>query len=95
MEAQHIPSFWDKLIPEMETNRYGTKAVVILIIGCLGGITVSLGAYDSWIQLSLLIMPIMVTLVLLLTVMPMKWVLNSMVLTIVIDLIVLIYNMFS
>ena len=96
MEAQsHAPSFWDKIIPDMETNRFGTKSLVILLIGCLGGITVSQGAGDSWIQLTLLVVPMMVTLVLLLAVMPMKWILNAMVVTIVIDLLVLLYNMFS
>lgn len=92
MEAQHVPSFWDKLIPDMETNRFGTVSIVILIIGGIGGITVSLGAYDSWIQLSILIVPIMTTLVLLLAVMPMRWILNAMAITVLIDVAVLLYN---
>jgi hypothetical protein len=92
MEAQHVPSFWDKVIPDMETNRFGTKSIVIVIIGCLGGITVSQGAYDSWIQLSLLIVPLMVTVVLLLAVMPMRWILNAMLATVLVDIAVLLYN---
>jgi hypothetical protein len=92
MEAQHVPSFWDKIIPDMETNRFGTKSIVIVIIGCLGGITVSQGAYDSWIQLSLLIVPLMVTVVLLLAVMPMRWILNAMLITVLVDIAVLLYN---
>jgi hypothetical protein len=96
MQAQsHTPGFWDKIIPEMETNRFGTKSIVILIIGCIGGITVSQGAGDSWIQLSLLVIPMMTTLVLLLAVMPMKWILNATVVTVVVDIMVLLYNMFS
>lgn len=96
MQAQsHTSGFWDKIIPEMETNRFGTKSIVILLIGCIGGITVSQGAGDSWIQLSLLVIPMMTTLVLLLAVMPMKWILNATAVTIAIDLMVLLYNMFS
>ncbi len=94
MEAQHVPSFWDKIIPDMETNRFGTVSIVILITGCLGGITVSQGAYESWIQLSLLIVPLMVTVVMLLAVLPLRWILNAMVVTIAVDLAVLLFNIF-
>jgi hypothetical protein len=95
MEAQHVPSFWDKLIPEMENNRFGTVSIVILIIGCIGGITVSQGAYDSWIQLSILIVPLMVTVVMLLAVLPMRWIMNAMVVTVLVDVAVLLFNIFS
>jgi hypothetical protein len=56
---------------------------------------VSQGAGDSWIQLSLLVIPMMTTLVLLLAVMPMKWILNATVVPVVVDIMVLLYNMFS
>jgi hypothetical protein len=95
MEAQNTSGFWDSLIPDMETNRFGTVSIVILIIGCLGGITVSQGAYDSWLQLSILIIPLMITVVLLLAVLPMKWILNAMAITVLIDLLVLMYNIFA
>lgn len=95
MQAQpHVPSFWDKIIPDLELNRFGTISIVILLIGCLGGITVSQGAGESWIQLSILVVPMMVTLVLLLAVMPMRWVLNATAITLVIDVLVLLYNIF-
>jgi len=95
MEAQNVPSFWDKLIPEMENNRFGTVSIVILIIGCIGGITVSQGAYDSWIQLSILIVPLMVTVVMLLAVLPMRWIMNAMAITVLIDVAVLLFNILS
>mgnify|MGYP007032575738 CR=1 FL=1 len=95
MQAQsHVPSFWDKIIPDLELNRFGTISIVILLIGCLGGITVSQGAGQSWIQLSILVVPMMVTLVLLLAVMPMRWILNATAVTLVIDVLVLLYNIF-
>jgi CBS-domain-containing membrane protein len=96
MQAQsHTPNFWDKLIPDMETNRFGTISIIILLIGCLGGITVSQGAGQSWIQLSILVAPMMTTLVLLLAVMPMRLILNATLITLVIDVVVLLYNIFS
>lgn len=95
MEAQHVPSFWDKLIPNMETNRFGTVSIVILITGCIGGITVSQGAHDSWIQLTLLIIPLMYTVTILLAGLSMRWILNAMVVTVLIDIAVLLFNIFS
>jgi hypothetical protein len=95
MEAQHVPSFWDKLIPNMENNRFGTVSIVILITGCLGGITVSQGAYDSWIQLALLIVPLMVTVTILLAGLSMRSILNAMVVTVLVDLAVLLFNIFA
>ncbi len=96
MKAQtQTPSFWDKIVPEMELNRFGTVSIIILLIGCLGGITVSQGAGHSWIQLAILVVPMMTTLVLLLAVMPMKWILNATLVTLAIDLMVLAYNIFS
>lgn len=91
----HTPSFWDKIIPDMELNRFGTISIIILLIGCLGGITVSQGAGQSWVQLTVLVVPMMTTLVLLLAVMPMKLVLNATLITLAIDLAVLLYNIFA
>lgn len=91
----HTPSFWDKLIPDMELNRFGTISIIILLIGCLGAITVSQGAGQSWIQLSILVIPMMTTLVILLAVMPMRMILNATLITLLIDVAVLLYNIFS
>jgi hypothetical protein len=93
MEAKHQSNgIWDRLIPDMETNRLGTISIVILVIGILGGIAVSQGANQSWIQLTLLIIPMMLTLVLLLAVMPMRWILNATAITAIIDVAVILYN---
>jgi hypothetical protein len=93
MQAQsHAPSFWDKIIPDMETNRFGTISIIILLTGCLGAIAVSQGAGQSWIQLTILVVPVMTTLVLLLALMPMKLILNATLVTLIIEAIVLIYN---
>jgi hypothetical protein len=94
-DQSHTPSFWDKIIPEMETNRFGTISIIIALLGGLGGIIVSQGASQSWIQLSILVVAMMTTLVLILAVMPMRMILNVTALNIIVNLAVLLYNMFA
>ena len=76
---------------ESEYNRFGLIAVLILLIGCLGGITVGLGAIkDTW-ALILVVLPTMLTLSLLLAVSPMKWIYKATSITLVIDLLLIAY----
>ena len=86
-------SIWNKFLGEnLETNRLGIIMVVLLLIGCLGGITVGLGAvYHTW-QLFLVVLPTMLTLSLLIAVAPLKQILNICAITLVIDLIILTIN---
>jgi hypothetical protein len=39
---------FDKLVKEMEFNRFGWIAGIILVVGCLGGLTVGMGALQSF-----------------------------------------------
>ena len=43
-----------------EFNRFGLISLVILVIGCLGGIAVGLGAIESILSLSLILIPTMI-----------------------------------
>lgn len=79
----------------LEENRHGLICMVILIVGCLGGLTVGYGAVESVLTLSLVIIPTMTTLSLLLAVSPMKWIMNLSILSISIDLILLAYFFFT
>jgi hypothetical protein len=92
---QRKTGFWDKIVPEMELNRFGTVSIIIILIGTLSAIAVSQGAGTSWIQLSILVIPLMITLVLLLAVMPMRLILNATLVTLIIDVLVLLYNLFT
>lgn len=76
---------------EMDFNRYGVISVVLLVVGCLGGITVWAGAIESAFALSLVVVPTMTTLSLLLAVAPMKWILKLTYVSVAIDLSLLIY----
>lgn len=74
-----------------EFNRFGLISLVILIIGCLGGIAVGLGAIESIVSLSLILIPTMLTLSLLLSVSPMKWIINSASVCVIIDVIMIVF----
>ena len=76
---------------DAEFNRFGLISVVILIVGCLGGITVGMGAIDHVWSLILVVIPTMTTLSLLLAVAPMRYIFYATALSIVIDLILLVY----
>ena len=76
---------------ESEYNRFGLIAVLILLIGCLGGITVGMGAIkDTW-ALILVVLPTMFTLSLLLAVAPMKWIYRTASISVAIDVLLIIY----
>ena len=88
--------FWDRFFEGgAEYNRYAIISAVLLIVGCLGGLTVGYGAIDHLYQLFLIIIPTMTTLSLLLAVAPLKYILNLAVLTIFIDIVFLVINLLS
>lgn len=90
MEATKKINGWDRMFQgELESNRYATITTVILIVGCLGGTAVGLGAVANTIMLSAVIIPTMLTLSLVLAVSPMKIILNITMATVLIDLIII------
>jgi hypothetical protein len=85
--------FWDKMFNgNLEINRYAIISAVLLIVGCMGGLTVGYGAINHTWQLIIVIIPTMTTLSLLLAVSPLKWILNMAVISVIINAIVLIIN---
>ncbi|MEN9698849.1 MAG: hypothetical protein RLZZ301_47 [Bacteroidota bacterium] len=79
------------MIEEMEFNRFGWIAIILLIVGCLGGMTVGLGAIASTLAMIIIVIPTMLTLSLLLAVAPMRWIVNSSLVCVGIDLFFLGY----
>jgi hypothetical protein len=82
---------FDKLVKEMEFNRFGWIAGIILVVGCLGGLTVGMGALQSTFALTLILIPTMLTLSFLLSVAPMKWIALTTIATVSIDLVLFSY----
>jgi hypothetical protein len=76
---------------EMEFNRFGFISAIILIVGCLGGLTVGMGAIENTLALIAVLIPTMITLSFLLAVVPMRWIMISATTSVVLDLILLTY----
>ncbi len=80
---------------EMEFNRFGFISVIILIVGCLGGLTVGMGAIENTLALIAVLIPTMITLSLLLTVAPMRWILTFATTSVILDLILITYYLLT
>ena len=76
---------------DLEFNRFGWIAVILIVVGCLGGLTVGMGAIESTAALVAVVIPTMVTLSLLLAVSPMKYVMIAALSSISIDIILFTY----
>lgn len=85
----------DKLFFDANLNRYGIMAILMLVVGCLGGVAVGTGGLNSTIQLFMLAFSTMFSLSMMLAVAPMKWIIYSGILAIVIDLIIIAFNLLS
>ncbi len=78
-------------IESLEFNRFGIISMVLLVVGCLGGLTVGFGAVKEVWSLTLIVIPTMVTLSLLIAVAPMKYIMTSAFVAVVIDLLMITY----
>jgi hypothetical protein len=66
-------------------------SAILLIVGCLGGLTIGMGAIEHVWMITLVIIPTMTTLSLLLAVAPMKYILTAGVVAVAIDLLFISY----
>lgn len=80
-----------KFINDSESNRFGYISIILLVVGCLGGVAVSLGAMQSIVALSLIVFPTMGTLTALLAVAPFKWIYSLGAISCILDLAVIFY----
>ncbi len=93
MSSTSLPQ--SEFFKNLEFNRFGWIAIILTVVGCLGGLTVGMGAIENTMALVLVVIPTMITLSLLLAVSPMKWIVNAALISISIDLILLIYYILS
>lgn len=80
---------------EIEFNRFGLICVIITVVGCLGGIAVGMGAIKSTVALTAVILPTMATLSLLLAVAPMKQIIIASSLSVLIDILLIVFYLFN
>lgn len=78
-----------KLWENLESVRFGIIPVLLVIIGCLGGLAAAFGAHDNSIKLSLVAFPTIIAAALVLGLAPMKLVLYVSVPAVIIDIAVL------
>lgn len=74
-----------------EFNRYGLISAVLLIVGCMGGLAVGLGAVEHVLTLSLVVLPTMATLSFILAVSQMRIILTIGSIAAAIDAILIAY----
>lgn len=86
---------FDQLVKEMEFNRFSWIAIILLVVGCLGGLTVGMGALESTFALIVILIPTMLTLSFLLSVAPMKWIAVASIVTMSVDLALFSYYLAS
>lgn len=78
-------------LENLEFNRFGIISMVLLIVGCLGGLTVGFGAVKEVWSLTAVVIPTMVTLSLLIAVAPMKYIMTAAITAVCIDLLLIVY----
>lgn len=92
MEVKAQPqNNFEKLLSDSEFNRFGLIAVILTVVGCLGGIAVGLGAIENTVALTAVIIPTMATLSLLLAVAPMRYILTATGISLFIDIALILF----
>ncbi|MFT5823739.1 MAG: hypothetical protein ACI8ZM_005001 [Crocinitomix sp.] len=77
----------------LERNRYGLMVVLILVVGCLGGIAVGLGALTQVFALSVLALTTMAALSMMLAVAPIKAIVYTSAIAVAADIIIILVNL--
>lgn len=96
-ENQKLSNFGllNKLFYDHDTNRYGIISILLLFVGCGGGVAVGLGALTSIPQLIMLVLPTMIALSMILAVAPMKAIVYTSLIAFSIDILVIVYNLIA
>lgn len=86
-DKQNYALFWNKI----EFSRFGIISILVVVLGCVGGLAASFGAGDSIAKLAMIAFPTIITLALILAVAPMKLITYMSILAIVLDALVLLF----
>ncbi len=80
-------------VEKLEQQRFGLMVVLILVVGCLGGIAVGTGALTQLFALIVLAFSTMLSLSMMLAVAPIKAIVYSSVAAILADIIIIAINL--
>ncbi len=86
-DKQTYALFWNKI----EFSRFGIISILVVVLGCVGGLAASFGAGDSIAKLAMIAFPTIITLALILAVAPMKLITYMSILAIVLDALVFLF----
>lgn len=92
--ASNSKTWLERLEQKSEFNRYGIISMLFLLIGILGGITIAVSAYAHLWQISTIAILTMLSLSLMLAVAPMKYIIRVTAAALILDLFILVLNMF-
>jgi hypothetical protein len=84
---QTATTIWEKA----EFSRFGIISILVVILGCVGGMAASFGAGDSILKLAMIAFPTIITLALILAVAPMKIITYMSILAVILDVLVFIF----
>ena len=87
-------AFIDKIFFDSETNRYGIISLLLIAVGCLGGVGVFTGGMENTAELIILVSTTMLALSMILAVAPMKAILYTSFASIFISIIIIVLNIF-
>lgn len=85
----------NEFFKNLEFNRFGWIAIILTVVGCLGGLTVGMGAIENTLALIIVVIPTMITLSLLLAVSPMRWIVYAASISMIIDTVLLLIYILS
>lgn len=82
-------------VEKLESQRFGLMVVLILLVGCLGGVAVGMGALTQIVPLIILAFSTMMALSMMLAVAPIKYVVYSSAFAIAADVIIISVNLIA
>lgn len=85
--SNKVMAFWEIL----EFNRFGIISMLVVILGCVGGMAASFGAGDDALKLAIIAYPTIISLSLILAGAKMRAIIYVSVIAVILDLIVLVF----
>lgn len=92
VRSVELPNIFTKLFGDIEFNRYGLIAVIILAVVCTASVAVGLGSMTNPVEIAFLIFPCVFTLSFILAVAPMKLIMYTATISLLISISLIIIN---
>jgi hypothetical protein len=89
-EAAHVNTATSGIWDTIEFNRYGIIAMLLVIIGCMGGFAASYSAGNNEYKIALIVFPTILSLAFILAVMPMRLIIWASTIAVLLDIALLI-----